>query len=118
MKNDTQLLLKDLIAEGKYDFLHQIRDGYTRELPLEKIHPEDRETCEAIDHFFKAKTEIESLIKEKATHLDGTHTIKGEHDIYDYVALVKVSHLVSVGCELTPRIDDANIEILDLFITI
>lgn len=53
---DQKILVQALIDEGMDNELRRIRSEYTKFLPIELIHIDDRVICEIIDEYFKNQT--------------------------------------------------------------
>jgi hypothetical protein len=109
----------DLIKAGNVDVLTQIRDGYTRHLPIEIIHIEDRECFHIIDEYLKDRIKLISLVEERAalTETEGLHNIAFEEPSYLVVAVVNVTHYTSPGDYWTPGCDEYKTDIIEIEIT-
>jgi 2-oxoglutarate dehydrogenase complex dehydrogenase (E1) component-like enzyme len=51
----NEIWIKDLAEAGAFELLKEMREGYTRIIPLEMLHIEDREICELIDECLQVK---------------------------------------------------------------
>lgn len=55
MTKNNQFLLRELMESGMDRRLKEMKKEFLQVLPIELIHIEDREVCEAIDAYFEAK---------------------------------------------------------------
>ena len=51
MTKGNEILLRELIEAGNVQRLKEMRAGFLHDLPIELMHIEDREVCEAIDAY-------------------------------------------------------------------
>jgi hypothetical protein len=117
MTQDNEMLIYDLIEAGADEVLSEIRNGYTKHLPIELLHIEDREICEAIDHYFAAKKKIFELVIETA-QMTNSENIDFEYDIYSVSAKTDNISIYEPAGEYTPAINEISVEIKQLNISI
>jgi hypothetical protein len=117
MKTINKIWINELIAVGSYSLLKEMRNGYTRSMTIEELNQEDREICEAIDHFFKSKYDIEKLVIEKA-EISHSEDIHFEFDIYEVDAKCDITLFKERKGEYTPERNDCDVKILELNISV
>jgi hypothetical protein len=117
MKTINKIWINELISVGSYSLLKEMRNGYTRSMTIAELNQEDREICEAIDHFFKAKYDIEKLVIEQAeiTHSENIHL---EYDIYNVNAKCDITLFKESKGEYTPERNECDVKILELNISV
>ena len=119
MISEQQLeMIAYFIENNRDDLLREMAAGYTKHIPIELIHEQDRAFVEMVNYYFANKAEIIELIREKAYGQFGTFDLNFSHNDFHVTATMTVRTSHSPGDNLTPSSTDSDIEINNLIIRI